>query len=66
MPDKSSLGILNVNIQEERMLDDYREIPCKDFDLDCLALDGKVPFDDYRRCYYYAPELGRCIFCQDE
>ena len=54
MSDKSSLGILNISVQEERNLDHYREIPCKDFDLDCFALDGKIPFNNYRKCYYYA------------
>ncbi len=48
--------------QEERQLDRFREIPCKDMDLDCLALDGKIPFGSYKRCYEYAPELGKCIF----
>jgi hypothetical protein len=51
---------------EERRRDDFREMPCKDFDLDCLALDGRIPFGDYRRCYLYAPELGRCIFLRSE
>jgi hypothetical protein len=41
---------------------DRREIPCRDLDLDCFALDGLVPFNDYGRCQAYAPELGRCIF----
>ncbi len=53
---------LSDSSREERRLDNYREIPCKDLDLDCLALDGKIPFGAYRRCYEYAPELGRCIF----
>ncbi len=48
--------------KEERTLTDFKEIPCKDMDLDCFALDGKVPFGSYKRCYEYAPELGRCIF----
>jgi hypothetical protein len=49
--------------QEERKLGNFKEIPCKDMDLDCLALDGRIPFGNYRKCYEYAPELGRCIFC---
>jgi len=44
------------------MLVNFKEIPCKDMDLDCFSLDGKVPFGSYKRCYEYAPELGRCIF----
>jgi hypothetical protein len=52
--------------REERILLNFKEIPCKDMDLDCLALDGRVPFGSYRRCYEYAPELGRCIFHQWE
>ena len=48
--------------KEERKLTDFKEIPCKDMDLDCLALDGRTPFGSYKRCYEYAPELGRCIF----
>lgn len=38
------------------------EKPCADLDLDCLALDGVVPFGDYERCYIYFPERGRCPF----
>ena len=43
--------------KEERRLTDFKEMPCKDMDLDCLALDGRPP---------YAPELGRCIFYEWE
>ncbi|MGB7060998.1 MAG: hypothetical protein WBF13_01430 [Candidatus Zixiibacteriota bacterium] len=52
--------------KEERRLTDFREIPCKDMDSDCFALDGRAPFGSYRRCYEYAPELGRCIFYEWE
>jgi len=45
---------------------DRREIPCRDLDLDCFALDGVIPFDNYQRCQAYAPELGRCIFLADD
>jgi len=48
--------------KEERTLSNFKEIPCKDMDMDCFALDGKIPFGNYQRCYAYAPELGRCIF----
>jgi len=41
---------------------DPREIPCKDMDIDCLALDGVIPFGDYNRCYLYDPSQGRCPF----
>jgi hypothetical protein len=47
---------------EERRRDEYKEIPCKDMDWDCFALDGKIPFGNYGKCYQYAPELGKCIF----
>jgi hypothetical protein len=52
--------------KEERRLTDFREIPCKDMDLDCFASDGRPPFRSYKRCYEYAPELGRCIFYEWE
>jgi hypothetical protein len=48
--------------KEERELKDFREIPCRDMDLDCFAQDGIIPFGSYRCCYDYAPELGKCIF----
>lgn len=48
--------------KEERRLGNFKEIPCKDMDLDCLALDGKIPFGNYQKCYEYAPELGKCMF----
>jgi hypothetical protein len=51
---------------EERKLASFKEIPCKDMDLDCFALDGKIPFGSYKRCYEYAPELGKCIFYEWE
>jgi hypothetical protein len=49
-------------IHEERLKRDYRELPCRDFDWDCLATDGVIPFGDYRRCQSYAPERGKCLF----
>jgi hypothetical protein len=52
--------------KEELRLDKHKEMPCKDVDLDCMALDGQVPFGDYRRCYEYAPELGKCVFYEWE
>jgi hypothetical protein len=52
--------------KEERRLTDFKEIPCRDMDLDCLASDGRPPFGSYRRCYEYAPELGKCIFFEWE
>lgn len=64
MKPKSILKLVSQTAGEERNLINFREIPCKDMDLDCFALDGKIPFDDYRKCYDYAPELGRCIFCE--
>ena len=59
-----SSKILPVISHEERRIDDFREIPCKDMDYDCLAFDGKIPFGNYHRCYDYAPERGKCIFCE--
>jgi len=61
---KSIAKFINIVSQEERKLEDYKEIPCKDMDYDCFAFDGKIPFRNYERCYSYAPELGRCIFCE--
>jgi hypothetical protein len=55
---------INIVSREERRLGDYKEIPCKDMDYDCFAFDGKILFGNYERCYNYAPELGRCIFCE--
>ena len=49
-------------IKEERPREDYRELPCRDFDWNCLALDGVIPFGDYSRCQNYAPERGKCLF----
>jgi hypothetical protein len=62
MKSKTLFKFLQEIPREERKLDDFREIPCKDMDLDCLASDGKIPFGSYKRCYEYAPELGKCIF----
>jgi hypothetical protein len=62
MKSKNLSKLLAETPREERRLDDFREIPCKDMDLDCLASDGKIPFGSYKRCYEYAPELGKCIF----
>jgi hypothetical protein len=62
MKSKSLFKFLEETPREERSLDDYKEIPCKDMDFDCFALDGKIPFGGYKRCYEYAPELGKCIF----
>lgn len=62
MKSKSLFKFLEETPREERSLNDYKEIPCKDMDLDCFAFDGKIPFGSYKRCYEYAPELGKCIF----
>jgi len=42
--------------REERNLINFKEIPCKDMDIDCFALDGSIPFGSYQRCYAYAPD----------
>ncbi len=47
---------------QDQTEEDYRELPCRDFDLDCYGFDGIIPFGDYRRCEAYARERGRCIF----
>jgi hypothetical protein len=47
---------------QDQTQEDYRELPCRDFDFDCYGFDGIVPFGDYRRCEAYARERGRCIF----
>jgi hypothetical protein len=64
MREDSLNKLLSVVSFEERIIKDYKEIPCKDMDLDCFAFDGKKPFGSYEKCYNYAPELGRCIFCE--
>ena len=66
MKAKGIEGLVSDLPKEERRLTDFKEIPCKDMDLDCLALDGRTPFGSYKRCYEYAPELGRCIFYEWE
>jgi hypothetical protein len=48
--------------REERLEEQNRELPCRDFDWDCLATDGIVPFGDYRKCQMYDPERGKCLF----
>jgi hypothetical protein len=62
MKPKSLLKQVTDIAGEERSLIDFKEIPCKDMDIDCLASDGKIPFGSYKRCYEYAPELGKCVF----
>ena len=60
----NSNKFISVISVEERRIDDFKEIPCKDMDYDCFAFDGRVPFGSYQRCYKYAPERGKCIFCE--
>ena len=47
---------------QDQKEEDYRELPCRDFDLDCYGFDGIIPFGDYRKCQAYMPEMGRCPF----
>ena len=47
---------------EQRAEEQRRELPCRDFDWDCLAADGVIPFGDYRKCQMYDPERGKCLF----
>ncbi len=49
-------------MREERSEENYRELPCRDFDWDCLATDGVIPFGDYIKCQNYDPERGKCLF----
>jgi hypothetical protein len=49
-------------IKEERSEEDHRELPCRDFDWDCLALDGVIPFESYIKCQMYDQERGKCLF----
>ena len=47
----------------EYKLEDKKEIPCKDMDLDCLPDDnGLVPFGSYIKCYLYDSDMGNCPF----
>ena len=66
MRTKAIHGLVSDFQKEERRLTDFKEIPCKDMDIDCFALDGRPPFGSYKRCYEYAPELGKCIFYEWE
>ena len=47
---------------QEQVDEDYRELPCRDFDFDCYGFDGLIPFGDYKKCQEYMPEMGKCIF----
>jgi len=49
-------------MREERSEENYRELPCRDFDWDCLATDGIIPFGNYMRCQMYDPDRGKCLF----
>jgi len=49
-------------MREERRAEDYRELPCRDFDWDCLATDGIIPFGNYLKCQNYDPQRGKCLF----
>jgi len=47
----------------EYKLEDKKEIPCKDMDLDCLPDDnGFPPFGSYIKCYLYDSDKGSCPF----
>lgn len=47
----------------EYKLEDKKEIPCKDMDLDCLPDDnGFTPFGGYIKCYLYDSDKGSCPF----
>jgi hypothetical protein len=55
----SEIPLLSSTIPlEVKRFADPRELPCRDMDLDCLT--GEKPFGSYRRCYVYAPEMGKC------
>ena len=40
-------------IKTETVEKDFKDLPCRDFDWDCLATDGIIPFGDYRKCQNY-------------
>jgi len=47
----------------EYKLEDKKEIPCKDMDLDCLPDDnGFIPFGSYIKCYLYDSDKASCPF----
>ncbi|MBD3218011.1 MAG: hypothetical protein GF310_07005 [candidate division Zixibacteria bacterium] len=52
--------------KEERREEQNRELPCRDFDWDCLATDGLIPFGDYRKCQLYDPDRGKCLFVTNQ
>ncbi len=51
---------------QDQLEEDYRELPCRDFDLDCYGFDGVIPFGNYGKCQAYMPEMGKCIFISHE
>jgi hypothetical protein len=57
--------VLKCEVQlQDQSEEDYRELPCRDFDLDCYGFDGVIPFGNYARCQAYMPDQGRCIFIE--
>ncbi len=50
----------------EEKEEDFRELPCRDFDMDCYAFDSVVPFGSYKKCQAYMPGMGRCLFLRDK
>jgi hypothetical protein len=57
---------LDISVRPHQLQDiserDHRELPCRDFDMDCYGFDGIIPFGGYSRCQEYMPELGKCPF----
>jgi len=53
-------------IKEERSEQNHRELPCRDFDWDCLAIDGIIPFGSYTKCQMYDRERGKCLFVRHD
>jgi len=52
-------------IKTEAVEKDFKDLPCRDFDWDCLAMDGIIPFDDYSKCQNYDRIRGKCLFIND-
>jgi len=51
--------------QVDALNEEYRrELPCRDFDLDCFTLDGVIPFGSYKKCQAYMPGMGKCLFLE--
>ena len=57
---------MSIDVALELKRIDPIEKPCRDMDMDCLAIDGIPPFGDYNRCYNYDPGQGKCPFADSD